>query len=50
MDKLIKFVSEHINDDISRLILNRNKWPEIDIDMAISCIESRKKLKERQAV
>ena len=45
MDKLIKFVSEHINDDISRLILNRNKWPEIDIDMAISCIESRKKLK-----
>ena len=45
MDKLIKFVSEHINDDISRMILNRDKWPEIDIDMAISCIESRKKLK-----
>ena len=45
MDELVKFVCEHLNDDISRLILNRNKWPEIDIDMAISCIESRRKLK-----
>ena len=45
MDELVKFVCDHLNDDISRLILNRNKWPEIDIDMAISCIESRRKLK-----
>ena len=45
MNELVKFVCVHLNDDISRLILNRNKWPEIDIDMAISCIESRRKLK-----
>ena len=45
MEKLNKFVSEHIADDIARLILDRNKWPGIDMDLAVSCIESRRKLK-----
>ena len=45
MKKVIQFVSEHLNDDISRLILNKDRWPEVDIDMAIACIESRRKLK-----
>ena len=45
MDRLTAFVSEHINDDTTRLIMNRAKWPEIDIDMAVNCIESRRKLK-----
>lgn len=45
MEKLIKFVSEHVSDDTSRLILNRIKWPDIDMDLAVSCIESRRKLK-----
>ncbi|MBR5834279.1 MAG: hypothetical protein IKY48_06875 [Bacteroidales bacterium] len=45
MDRLTAFVSEHINDDTTRLIMNRAKWPEIDMDMAVNCIESRRKLK-----
>lgn len=45
MDRLTAFVSEHINDDTTRLIMNRAKWPEIDMDLAINCIESRRKLK-----
>lgn len=45
MEKLNKFVSEHIADDIARLILDRNKWSGIDMDLAVSCIESRRKLK-----
>ena len=45
MNKLAAFVSEHINDDTTRLIMNRAKWPEIDMDMAVNCIESRRKLK-----
>lgn len=45
MEKLTAFVSEHINDDTTRLIMNRAKWPEIDIDLAVNCIESRRKLK-----
>ena len=42
---IAQFVQEHLNDDTARLILNRGKWPEIDIDLAVNCIESRKKLK-----
>ena len=45
MEKLTAFVSEHIGDDTTRLIMNRAKWPEIDMDMAVNCIESRRKLK-----
>ena len=45
MEKLLKFVSEHMDNDLSRLILDRKKYPEIDMDLAINCIESRKKLK-----
>ena len=45
MEKLTAFVSEHMGDDTTRLIMNRAKWPEIDMDMAVNCIESRRKLK-----
>ena len=45
MEKLSKFVSEHISDDVTRLLLNCKKWPDIDMNLAVSCIESRRKLK-----
>ena len=45
MEKLTGFVSEHINDDTTRLIMGKAKWPEIDMDLAVNCIESRRKLK-----
>ena len=45
MERLTEFVIKHLNDDTSRLILDRGKYPEIDIDLAVSCIESRRKLK-----
>lgn len=45
MERLTAFVWEHIGDDTTRLIMNKAKWPEIDIDMAVNCIESRRKLK-----
>ena len=45
MKKLSQFVSEHISDDTIRLLLNRKKWPEIDMETAVECIESRRKLK-----
>lgn len=45
MERLAAFVQEHIADDTSRLILNRAKWPEIDMDLAVNCIESRRKLR-----
>ncbi len=45
MEKLLQFISEHMGDDSSRLLLARSKWPEIDMDLAVNCIESRRKLK-----
>ena len=45
MNELIRFVGEHIEEDVTRLVLDRNKWPGIDMDLAVNCIESRRKLK-----
>lgn len=45
MQKLLDFVSQHLSDDTTRLILDKGKWPEIDMETAVSCIESRRKLK-----
>ena len=47
MRKIAAFVQEHICDDTARLILNRSKWPEIDMDLAVASIESRRKLKNK---
>ena len=41
------FVQEHIGDDTARLILNRAKWPDIDVDLAVASIECRRKLKNK---
>ena len=45
MTQLTAFVQEHISDDLTRLILDRKKWPDIDMDLAVSCIQSRRKFK-----
>lgn len=45
MEKLTAFVQEHMGDDLTRLVLDRKKWLDIDIDLAVSCIQSRRKLK-----
>ena len=45
MEKLTAFVSQHLSEDTARLILNRDKWPGINMDLAVNCIESRRKLR-----
>ncbi|MBO7191967.1 MAG: hypothetical protein J6V17_01085 [Bacteroidales bacterium] len=45
MKKLTEFISTHLSDDTSKLLLSGKKWPEIDMELAVNCIESRKKLK-----
>lgn len=47
MEKLADFVSSHISDDPVRLIMNRDRWPGIDMDMAVNSIESRRKLRDK---
>ena len=45
MENLLKFISEHADSDVSRLILDKGKYPDIDMSLAVNCIESRRKLK-----
>lgn len=47
MEKLTDFVAHHMNDDTARLILDRAKWPDIDMELAVNCIESRRKLRDK---
>ena len=47
MERLLEFVQNNIQADTSRLLLDRHKWPDIDIDTAVNCIESRIKLKNK---
>ena len=36
---LKEFIQEHENDDTARLMLSRNRWPDTDIDKAVTIIE-----------
>ena len=47
MDNLTEFVISHMEDDVTRLVLDKAKWPEINMELAVSCIESRRKLKSK---
>lgn len=44
---LKEFIQEHENDDTARLMLSRDRWPDIDIDKAVTIIECRKKLRTK---
>ena len=41
------FILQHENDDPVRLLLARDKYPGIDIDLAVTTLEVRKKLKTK---
>lgn len=45
MKELAEFVSRHMSDDTTRLLLDKGKWPDIDMELAVNCIESRRKLR-----
>ncbi len=44
---LSEFIVEHSSDDTARLILNKNKWPDIDIETAVTAIECRRKIRAK---
>ena len=41
------FILEHENDDTARLILSKDKWPDIDMPLAANTIESRRRLRTK---
>ena len=38
------FIAEHINDDPASLVLQRDRWPGLDIALAADCIAAKRKL------
>jgi hypothetical protein len=42
---LCDFIIEHENDDLSSLVLHRDRWPGIDVALAAECISARRKLR-----
>lgn len=41
------FILEHAEDDTAALLLARDKWPDIDMSLAVNTIESRRKLRAK---
>lgn len=41
------FILLHESDDLSRLLLSKNQYPKVDVSLAVSTIESRRKLKKK---
>lgn len=44
---LDEFIREHENDDTSALLLARHRFPDIDIDLAVTTIECRRRLRRK---
>ena len=42
-----EFVLEHEGDDPSRLMLSRGRWPEVDVNAAVTAIECRRKIRTK---
>lgn len=45
--KMASFILEHVSEDPTRLLLGSSKWPDIDMDRAVTAIECRKRIKHR---
>ena len=45
MDIFTQFILEHEQDDTGRLLLGREKWPGIDMDLAVHTIEGRRRMR-----
>ena len=42
---LTDFIVEHENDDLAALVLQRGRWPDVDVALAAECIAARRKLR-----
>ena len=41
------FILQHEGDDPVRLLLARDKYPDVDIDLAVTTLEVRRKLRTK---
>lgn len=42
-----EFILEHASDDTSRLLFAKGRWPEIDMEQAVTAIECRRKIRSK---
>lgn len=47
MDIFEEFIRNHEQDDTSRLLLGRSRWPEIDMDLAVHTLEGRRRMRTK---
>ena len=47
MEGFVSFILEHAGDDPARLLLSRSRWKDIDLDLAVSTIQARKRLEKK---
>lgn len=47
LESFREFVLEHEGDDPSRLMLSRGRWPEVDVNAAVTAIECRRKIRTK---
>lgn len=47
MTPLQEFITAHAGDDTSALLLGRAKWPQVDMDLAVSTIEGRRRIRTK---
>ena len=45
MKNIAEFAAKYFDYDTTRLILDKNRYPDIDMETVVACIESRRKLK-----
>ncbi|MGP1621435.1 MAG: THUMP-like domain-containing protein [Candidatus Cryptobacteroides sp.] len=48
-EKFYSFIKEHADEDTSKLLLAKDKWKDIDISLAVSTINGRRKLRLKSA-
>lgn len=44
MEDIFEFIRAHGEDDTSRLLLGKAKWPDIDMDLVVNTIEGRRRM------
>ncbi len=47
MKNFSEFILEHCDDDVLELILHKEKWPEIDVNLAATTIQGRRKMRTK---
>ena len=47
MDIFEEFIRNHEQDDTSRLLLGRSRWPDLDMDLVVHTLEGRRRMRTK---